>query len=264
MFELFTGYSIWEYFTCIFDNIPKTIYFFLTAILSALDALQCLLRRLVGLDVYWQNGEAVTNKDPLLGFIEGILGIGNNASAYSPLRTVFWSMAIFGVIVLVISTMVAIIKSHYQEDSAKTSPVGYLYTALKSVFTFAIVPISVIVGFWLSHFMLKTLDDITAGRATEEKLQGIYGAEAVTRLVPTESAGGQTTYTYYDYFGWGAGATSQTFSGMIFMASAYNANRVRNKWVGEGEFADFGIFGKNRAKWTISRRCLCRHGGISN
>ena len=156
MLELFSGPSIWDYFTVFFDYIPKVMYFLYAALASALDALQCLIRRLVGLDVYWENGEAISGKDHVLGFIEGILGIGKNASAYSPLRTVFWSLAIFGVIVLAISTMVALIRSHYGEDAAKTSPVGYLYTAVKAVLTFAIVPVVVIAGFWLSSFFLKT------------------------------------------------------------------------------------------------------------
>ena len=99
------GYRIWEYFTVLFDTIPKTIYFYYAAVASALDALQCLMRRLAGLDVYYvgNNNTPVTGQDPASEFIMGILGLGDNAAAYKGLQTVFWSLAIFGLIVLAIS-----------------------------------------------------------------------------------------------------------------------------------------------------------------
>lgn len=220
------------------------MYFLYTALASCLDALQCLMRRLAGLDVYWQGGVAVTGEDPVLGFIFGILGIGDNAGAYSALSTVFWSLAIFGLIVLAVSTMIAIIKSHYNEDSKKTSPMTYVYTAFKSILTFAIVPFVVIVGFWLSQFMLSTLDNITSGVATSEAMQGIYGSEYSQYFKAKKNHQGKDIYTSYDFFGFGEASNSSTFSGLIFRAAGYDANRVRSGTFVDGKYDDFGIFGK--------------------
>lgn len=253
----FGGYSLWDYITVFFDYIPKIMYFLYAALASVLDAIQCLMRKLIGLDTYWHAGEQINpsmQSDPVLNFIYGILGIGDNSVTYSPLSTVFWSLAIFGLIVLVISTMVAIIKSHYNEDSAKTSPVGYIYTALKSIFTFGITPLVVIFGFWLSSFLLQTLDNITAGPATPEKIVGIYGPDAANKLkgmTATTDKDGNTTgvtgmksYSRYDFFGFGSYATSETISGLLFKTCAYDANRVREGKFDKGGFGSYnGFFG---------------------
>ena len=201
------------------------------ALASVIDLFQFLLRKLIGLDTFYINGEAVTNQDPVLQFIYGILGIGENAGEYSALQTVFWSLVIFGAIVLVLSLIVAIIKSHYQEDAAKTSPVGYVYTAIKAVLTFAIVPVTVIAGFWLSSFLLRTLDNITSTVADEETIKGIYGSGADEFVSYDLTVGNNETkkvYTRYDFFSLGGPSSTQTFSGMVFKTAAYNANRVRN------------------------------------
>ncbi len=237
---IFGGYGLWDYVTCLFDNIPKIIYFLYAALASCLDLLQCLMRKLAGLDTYWVNETAYTQQDPILEFIYGILGIGKNAGAYSVLNTVFWSLAIFGVIVLVICTIVAIIKSHYGEDANKTNPMGYIYTAVKAIITFAIVPVATIIGIYLSQFMLQTLDNITAGRATEDTVKGIYGSNATSALKATNGL-----YTHYDIFGLGDSSTSVTFSGMMFRAAAYDANRIRYGGFDMGGYHDFdGLLGQ--------------------
>ncbi len=181
------------------------------------------MRRLAGLDVYYEASGAVVEKtDPVLSFIYGILGIGEGAGQYSALTTTFWSLAIFGIIVLAVGSIIAIVRSHYQEDSAKTNPMQYIYTAVKSIFTFAIVPIAVVIGLQLSSFMLTTLDNITAGVTTEETIKGVYGTQAVEKF---EKADG--SYSNYDFFSLGMPSNTTTFSGLLFKAAAYNCNRVR-------------------------------------
>ena len=133
--------------------------------------MQSLVRKLAGLDTYFRadTGAAVTGTDPLSEFVYGILGFGENSSIYEALNTVFWSLAIFGLIVLVLTTMVAIIKSHYSEDSTQTNPWKYIYTAIKSLLTFVILPVIVVIGLQLSSFVLRTLDNITAGAGNEDE-----------------------------------------------------------------------------------------------
>lgn len=230
------------------------MYFLYAAVASCLDAMQLLMRRLAGLDVYYVNmdggnitggtGSAVTG-DPVMEFIYGILGIGENAGSYQALNTTFWSLAIFAVIVLVVSTMVALIKSHYQEDGAKTAPLQYIYTAIKAILTFCIVPFAVIIGLMTSNFLLSTLDSITAGSGTEEAVVGIYGPQATNLLNAHTDESGHRYYSRYDFFGFGEAANSTTFSGALFKASAYEANRVRMGSMGQesgGSWTGFFTF----------------------
>lgn len=238
--------SFWEKVATIFDILPKTIYFLYACLASAVDAMQALVRKLAGLDTYFRadTGAAVIGTDPLSEFVYGILGFGKNSSIYDALNTVFWSLAIFGLIVLVLTTMVAIIKSHYSEDSTQTNPWKYIYTAIKSLLTFVILPVIVVIGLQLSSFVLRTLDNITAGAGNEDELTTMYGSNSVQRLKPGIALGfgvsedkndedenknntGKKTYTYYDMFGATNPSTNTTFSGMMFNACMYSANRAR-------------------------------------
>lgn len=264
------AYSLWNYITCFFDYIPKIMYFLYAAVASCLDAMQLLMRRLAGLDVYYVNRDTgglvtsgtgtATTGDPVMEFIYGILGIGENAGSYQALNTTFWSLAIFAVIVLVVSTMIALIKSHYQEDGAKTAPLQYIYTAIKAILTFCIVPFAVIIGLMTSNFLLSTLDSITAGSGTEEALIGIYGSDALSQLKAHETEDGDKYYSRYDFFGFGAASNSTTFSGALFKATAYEANRIRIGEVGKDSgdggvtgFYDFdGFFGAGSSGYTAA------------
>ena len=263
------AYSLWNYITCFFDYIPKIMYFLYAAVASCLDAMQLLMRRLAGLDVYYVNrntggtivsgtGTATTG-DPVMEFIYGILGIGENAGSYQALNTTFWSLAIFAVIVLVVSTMIALIKSHYQEDGAKTAPLQYIYTAIKAILTFCIVPFAVIIGLMTSNFLLSTLDSITAGSGTEEAIVGIYGPQATNLLNAHTDESGNRYYSRYDFFGFGEAANSTTFSGSLFKAAGYEANRVRIGEIGEesgGSWTDMytfsGLFGPGSSGYSAA------------
>lgn len=225
-----------------FDIIPKLIYFLSAVFLSAIDVLQCLVRKLAGLDVYYAQDAGTTNwwgnptlepvakQDPLTEFIYGILGYGDSAPLYKGLNTVFWSLTVFAILCLAVTTMIAIIKSHYNEDAGATSPWKYVYTACKAVLTFAIVPFTVVIGMKLASWTLTTLDSITAGSATEETISSLYGPEATSHFesgsLPGDE-GGTKYYSRYDFFGFGTYTSSTPFSGMLFKACSFDANRAR-------------------------------------
>lgn len=219
--------------------IPKIIYFLFAAFMSGIDAMQALIRKLAGLDTYYVEGNPVQG-DPLTEFVYGILGLGESAPAYRGLNVVFWSLAIFGVIVLAITTIIAIVKSHYNEDTEGTNPVKYIYTALKAIFTFAIIPAVVVVGMQLATFTLKTLDNITSGQSGGEAIEGIYGPEAkeiFSGIRPETAAAGdqRNVYGRYDMFGFGSPTNSTTFGGMMFKACTYSANRMRGGYAGNSD-----------------------------
>ena len=220
------GLSYLDQFLTIFDIIPKIIYLMYSCLASAADAMQLLVRRLCGLDLYYIDGEKVLLTDPLTEFINGILGIGNSAGTMQALNTTFWSLAIFGLILLALTSIVALIKAHYKEDVASTSPSKILYGAFKSILTFAIVPIVVVIGFQLSGLLLRTLDNITGGTVSEETVSGIYGSDHGFKEVGERD--GVKIYSSYDLFGVLAQpATNYPISGQLFRAAAYQSNRFR-------------------------------------
>lgn len=203
-----------------FAFIPQIIYFLYSSIASLLDLLQYLVRKLAGLDGYYVNGVAQEG-DIVTDFLKGIVGI-DKSPAYSSIATVFWSLVIFGVILLVLSTIVSIIKAHYNYDANKSHPMTILRGALKSVATMAIVPIVAIFGVYLTQILLRSLDEITSP-TTSSALAGIYEANAVNKFASDDDG----TYTSYDYFSAGGYTKTSTFSGMLFKVSAYGCNRVR-------------------------------------
>ena len=230
-FSMLGDLGWWEGIVTIVDAIPKLVYLLYTCVASAVDAMQLLVRRICGLDLYFNNqGQVIRDQDPLTEFINGILGIGDTAGAMQALNTTFWSLTIFALILLSLTSIVAIIKSHYNEDVGKTSPAKILYGAFKSILTFFIVPAAVVIGLQLSGLLLRTLDDITAGTADAETVSGIYGSNNLTKFKPYVSNyddDGFSSYSGYDMFGWGQPATNSPISGQLFKAAAYNCNRFR-------------------------------------
>ncbi len=247
--SLLNDISFWDKVGTIFDVIPKIIYLLFACIASAADAMQLLVRRMCGLDLYYVNGQTVEMQDPLTEFITGILGIGDSAGTMQALNTTFVSLSIFALILLALTSIIALIKSHYNEDTGKTSPIKIIYNAFKSIATFAIVPIVVILGLQLSGVLLRTLDNITAAASTDESVAGIYGSNALTTFKPSGERDGVKYYTSYELFGQGELATGTTISGQLFRAAAYECNRVRNgnysvDYVKENSTLNFGIFGQ--------------------
>ena len=250
-FSMLGDLDWWQKLLTIVDAIPKLIFLLYTCVASAVDAMQLLVRRLCGLDLYINNaGEVVRDQDPLTEFINGILGIGDTSGAMQALNTTFWSLTIFALILLSLTTIVAIIKSHYNEDVGKTSPAKILYGAFKSILTFFIVPAAVVIGLQLSSLLLRTLDDITAGTTDAATIDGIYGSNNRQRFAPyTSGYEGDTfsSYSGYDMFGIGQPATNSPISGQLFRAAAYNCNRFRTGGYTSGDLASMsmgGLFGQ--------------------
>ena len=129
-----------DLFTGFFAIIPQSMYFIFASATSIMDLLQYVIRKLAGLDVYYVNGVA-REGDIVTNFVEGMLGIN---SEYSVLSTVFWSMLVFGVVLLVLSTIIQLIKSHYDYDKEKTQPFYIIRKALMGLATLAIIPLTTI------------------------------------------------------------------------------------------------------------------------
>ncbi len=228
--------------------IPQLIYFLFTSAASLLDVLQYLIRKLAGLDVYYVTNadgkaEAQTG-DILTKFLKGVLGI-EGGSEYSAIKTVFYSMIIFGVILLILSTIVAFIKAHYNYDANKANPGKILGSAMKTVATMVIVPIVTIFGMYILNALLGAVDTITSP-ASSSVLGDTFSKDAISQFASGYAGGveenGYRAYASFDYFGAGDFTNNASFSGMIFRVSAQNCNRIRTDDYSydKGELTDGG------------------------
>lgn len=239
--EWFSGW--WGAFISI---IPKLLYFLCTLIFQILDILQLLVRKVAGLDVVYYSSDTILggakatkeSGDLVLRFIRTIF-TGDNAI----LSNIFWALIILALILLIITTFVAVLRSEYAATDAKSASKGKIIgKALKAIASFAIVPIVCFFGIYLSNIILQALDTITSGTSSSE----IGGATYTV----TDESGNTTTYnisnlfqqfttetdqkTYIAYNFWGksdqvhVATTSTPISGLVFKASAYKANRIRN------------------------------------
>lgn len=217
---------IGEFVKELFNLIPKLVYLLYTSLISLVDLFQLLFRKLAGLDVYYVDGKPIGG-DLVTNFIQGILGIdvGYGGSKYvdnidySALSTVFWAFVIFGLVICFVSTLIAIIKSHYSynEKSAK-GPMPIVATAGKAVINMVAVPIIIVLGLWLSQAILTALDSITS--TTSSSVVSMFGettvkdgeetitiSRAEQYLKPVQYVQNDKTYEtylYYDIFGYTA------------------------------------------------------------
>ena len=240
--------KIVDFFVGFLAFIPQFIYFLYASIASFLDLLQFLVRKLAGLDVYYVDGQPVEGSgDIVLSFIKGILGI-DKSPTYSAVSTVFWSLIIFGVILLLVTTIIAIIKAHYNYDANKSSPMTILFASIKSLATMAIVPIVALIGVYLANMLLRTLDGITSSSSTSV-LSSVFEEKAKDKFKAGEDSQGNLCYSSFDYFSVSSYSNTSTFSGMLFEVAGYSCNRVRlgdysiiNQEVSSSKWDNMGVF----------------------
>ena len=145
-------------------------YTIFLAFATILDVIQLLFRKLAGLENYVVNGvETAQPRDLALEII-------NNQAVMN----IFWSLAILSIVLLLISTFVAVIKSEYQPLDAKggNSKGKIIGKSLKSVAIFATVPVVAILGLFIGNALLSTLDMATSSGANSKLSGRIFAAAA--------------------------------------------------------------------------------------
>ena len=157
------------------------IYGIIKFALNVIDLLQYFIERLVGIDV-WKNTSAslsdITNNDILFKFLLS-----------EEVIRVFRALVVIGIILLIVFSIVAIIKSEYYNatgDEKNANKKNILVNALKAIFMAVMVPLMTIFGILASNAILASV--LNAIRPDGNNL---------------------------------------TLGGQIFVASAYNANRYR-------------------------------------
>lgn len=203
----------------LFSIIPKTLYLLITFAMQIVDIIQLLFQKLAGLDVYYIEGsDNPESGDFLIYFLRKVL------FEKGTLNTVFWSMVILGLFLLVFATIVAVVRTQYNYDEKPVSPTKVVGQAIKSLFSFAIVPIVAFFGVYLGNIFLQALNSAT----TVQTETISFDSSARIKLEPYTLSNGKKTYAGIDLFGKNFGINNETFSGMVFRAATYRANRIRN------------------------------------
>lgn len=205
----------------LFSIIPKTLYLLITFAMQIVDIIQLLFQKLAGLDVYYvaENGTATQESgDFLIYFLRKVL------FEKGTLNTVFWSIVILGLFLLVFATIVAVIRTQYNYDEKPVSPTKVVGQAIKSLLSFAIVPIVAFFGVYLGNIFLQAINSATTVQGETMK----FDESAKIKLEPYTLSDGKKTYSGINLFGNNIGMRNDTFSGMVFRASSYRANRIRN------------------------------------
>lgn len=201
---------------------PKLLYLLCDAFLSVVDMFQYLFRKFAGLEVYYvedASGAMVPQEgDIVYDFLSNII-FGDK---YPLLSNVFWSLIILAVILLFVSTIVAIIRKEY--TYAKESSNGPIIgSAFKSLAYVAMVPIIVLFGVYLSNVLLRAVDYATSPQ-TSTSMTVLDTKYLEGHDLPIE---GKRSYVSYDIFGIQVPTSTTPFSSYIFEVCGYGANRVR-------------------------------------
>lgn len=205
----------------LFSIIPKTLYLLITFAMQIVDIIQLLFQKLAGLDTYYvaENGTATQESgDFLIYFLRKVL------FEKGTLNTVFWSIVILGLFLLVFATIVAVIRTQYNYDEKPVSPTKVIGQAIKSLLSFAIVPIVAFFGVYLGNIFLQAINSATTVQGETMK----FDESAKIKLEPYTLSDGKKTYSGINLFGHNIGMRTDTFSGMVFRAASYRANRIRN------------------------------------
>ena len=146
-------------------------------VLLLIDVVNLMFRKLAGLSSYYDKSIGST--------VEGDFVYSLITS--KAIMNVFWAMVILGVILLIICTFIAVIKSEFtplNDKNGSNNKWKIITVAVKSLVNMAVVPVCALVGIMIGNALLNTLDQAT-------------------------------------------NLESAPISGRVFVASAYNCNMVR-------------------------------------
>lgn len=154
--DIFSG--VGNFFTnvlsLLFGYIMVSVYHLIVIPIAAtMDAIQFVFRKFAGLDTYKLEGN-IQSGDIVLSLI-------NNPTV----QNVFWSLLILAVVLLIITTIVALIKAQTQtmDDKNRKTNNQIFVTAIKALINFFMVPVVAILGIFMGNALLKSLDQATSG-----------------------------------------------------------------------------------------------------
>ncbi len=133
-----------------------------------IDAVQQVIRKIVGLPAYTLNGEEtfnfVLNGQTYTSQDGNVADLVLTLVQDATVQSVFLSLLIAGIILLFITTFIAVLKTEF--DKKDNSKGAVIRNAIKSVMYFALVPIVCFIGIIVSDLVLQMLDSATSHRST--------------------------------------------------------------------------------------------------
>lgn len=224
--------SVGEIILIVLSIIPKFFYFLYTCAASVIDLFQYLFRSFAGLDTIYVDGKAYEG-DLLYHFFVGIVD-----GTYPALQAVFWSIIILAIIILFLSTLVAVFKSETVvkiENKRGEKKVGNMKGKIMekaglALVWIALVPIVCIFGTYLGNILLKAVDGAVSANATDSILQSVIvnnDGDLKNASDAFEKNPKSQSYSNYDLFGYAYSCANTSFSGLAFKVVAYDSNRMR-------------------------------------
>jgi len=135
------------------------------------DFVQVLFRKLAGLGTTFvkETGGAIKeqNEDILFSLLTS-----------KTVLEVFVAMCIVGVILLLITTIIQIIRTEYTTEGSKNSKTTIIGTALKAFAYFFITPVACVFGIIISNYVLKAVDAATSGKGASTIAGSVFVAAA--------------------------------------------------------------------------------------
>ncbi len=229
------GDAIMDAIKSLLTIMPKFLYFIVSCVLSVIDLCQLAFRKLAGLESITIVGET----DPYVGdSVYKIIIDALFSSKYPAIKTIFWSLIILGVFMLIITSIIALLRLEYNPDKEKgNSKSGVVKNFFKAIFSFAIVPVSCLVGMFLFNALVGVVNTVTTQPTSTQSEVSTYYAQ--WNAVEDSNSGSaafnedvlknkQDSYMAYEIFGLHIPTTTEPFSGIVFKACAYGCNRIRN------------------------------------
>ena len=216
------------WFGAVLSVIPKLVYQLITPMFGIIDLAQLLVRKLAGLEFIASiDGSGEYTGDLVLYFINLIF------SGNSPVLTnIFISLIVLGVLMLFITTFVAVLRSEYMATDAKSASKGKIIAnALKAIASFVFIPVVCFFGMYLGNMLLNAIDIATTVSDGDSYYTAEYDENG------NEIAGTRQNFfkkndqgTYYNYSILGVKISTKTtpISGLIFKSCAQKSNRARN------------------------------------
>ena len=178
--------AISKWFSETLGNIVSGIlyYFYSVAIgplLLIIDIINALFRKFAGLGTYYdQAAHGVLSGDFVYSLITS-----------RAVTNVFWAMIILAVILLIITTFIAVIKSEFtpiMDKSNNNNKRKIIGIAVKSLINFAVVPICAVIGVLIGNALLRTIDGATGGGEGSSMggrifVAGAYDANIIRKYV---------------------------------------------------------------------------------
>lgn len=200
---------------------------FVLAIGRICDICQLLFRKFAGLDTV-RYADKQTDGDIVMALI-------NDKSV----QNVFWAMLVLAVLLLLITTFVATIKTEFNKDG-KNSKKPVFQGAIRAMANFVLIPVIIMFGMFMGNALLKAIDGATSvsnrtSLSSQIFLVGGYNANRARSYCNiTYKSNGQIESVVYTNEG--SGSKIQSFGKILVGGETTNTNAGT---------ANFGIFYDN-------------------